>query len=211
MRVADYEKFGITADLLKKVEKAVADTRNKVLIYDDNLIDATYFSCSGGMTEDAKAVWGTDIPYLQATESPGEETAAYYTDTVTLTAEELQSRLGRRFNGNPDSWFGQVTYTDGGGVDTIQICGSNYSGVELRKALGLRSTVFTITATGTVITISTKGFGHRVGMSQYGAEAMAIAGRTYEQILAHYYAGVNLVTYSTQEIDKGLVLEYNVA
>ena len=94
-----------------------------MLTYDGALIEATYFSCSGGRTEDAVAVWGTDVPYLRSTDSPGEEKATHYMDTVTFSAEEFQNLLGADLSGLPGSWFGEITYTDGGGVDTIDIGG----------------------------------------------------------------------------------------
>lgn len=188
----DFMAAGNSTDLLEKVKQAVTETAGYVLTYEGELAEATYFSCSGGMTEDAKAVWGQDIPYLRATESLGEEGATHFTDTVTFTAEEFAERLGGGFSGFPGTWIGKITYTDGGGVDTIVLGDSTYSGTELRKLLGLRSTAFVITIVGDRVTVTTKGFGHRVGMSQYGADAMALKGSTYDQILAHYYQGTAL-------------------
>lgn len=187
------EAYTGSASGIESARQAVRDTEGLVLTYNGELIDATYFSCSGGMTEDAVAVWGAEIPYLQAVSSPGEEQAAHYSDTTTFTAEEFQAALGVRLSGSPKSWLGKVTYTAGGGVDTMAIGGIDFRGTELRTALGLRSTVFTMTATGDSIVITTKGFGHRVGMSQYGAEAMAVSGSSFEDILAHYYQGTSLI------------------
>lgn len=192
---SDYLSAGHTQAELDKVTDAVTATCGQVLTYDDKLIDATYFSCSGGRTEDALAVWGADVPYLQAVDSPGEENAAHYIDTVQFTSGEFQTKLGTQLTGSPGSWIGTVTYTDGGGVDTIQIGGISYTGTQLRQLLDLRSTAFAITAVGDTITITTKGFGHRVGMSQYGADAMAVAGSSFREILAHYYPGTMLVEY----------------
>ncbi len=180
---------------LEKIREAVMATRGQVLTYNGRVIMATYFSCSGGSTEDAVAVWGQDIPYLQTVESPGEEGAAVYADSVTFTAEQFQRRLGTVLDGTPGSWFGNITYTAGGGVDTMEIGGVLYKGTTLRALLGLRSTIFTLRVTENSITIDTKGFGHRVGMSQYGADAMAAGGSTYDKILAHYYRGTKLSLY----------------
>lgn len=179
-------------DNVEKVRAAVEATDSLVLTYGGELIEATYFSCSGGSTEDAVAVWGTDYPYLRATDSPGEEQAAHYTDTVTFTAEEFASRLGQALSGKPETWLGFTTYTAGGGVNSMRIGNTEYKGTELRTLLGLRSTAFTIETEGDTITITTRGFGHRVGMSQYGADAMALAGSSFEEILAHYYKGTTL-------------------
>lgn len=181
------DAYAGTAEGIEGARQAVEDTLGLVLTYGGELIDATYFSCSGGRTEDALAVWGADIPYLQAVSSPGEEQASHYTDTVTFTAEEFRTALGESLSGSPESWIGKVTYTDGGGVDTMVIGGREYKGTELRSLLSLRSTAFQISVSGEQIIVTTKGFGHRVGMSQYGAEAMAVSGSSFEEILAHYY------------------------
>ena len=188
----DYLSQGGTEEGLEKVRTAVAATSGSVLTYEGELIEATYFSCSGGSTEDAAAVWGTEFPYLQAVDSPGEEKAAHYTDTVRFSAEAFENALGVSLSGSPGSWFRDVTYTDGGGVDTIVIGGTSYSGTFLRSLLGLRSTAFSISTGEDTITITTKGYGHRVGMSQYGADAMAVTGSTFPEILAHYYPGTTL-------------------
>ncbi len=184
-----YLEKGNTQQSLNKITDAVGQTAGQVLTYENALIDATYYSCSGGRTEDAMAVWGQDIPYLQSVESPGEEGAVHYIDTVTLPITQLEEALGVELSG---SWLGAVTYTQGGGVDTIWLGGKEYAGTELRQLLGLRSTAFVMTAVGSSITITTKGYGHRVGMSQYGADAMAVAGSTYREILSHYYPGTQL-------------------
>ncbi len=188
----DYLQAGGSPELADKVRTAVIDTSGQVLLYNGKLIEATYYSCSGGMTEDALAVWGTDIPYLRATESPGEEGAAHYVDTERFTLSEFKAILGIPAAVR-DCAIEYISHTSGGGVDKIRICGQEFTGLEMRQKLGLRSTVFQITVIGESVTITTKGFGHRVGMSQYGAEAMAVDGSTYDQILAHYYPGTELV------------------
>ena len=125
-------------------------------------------------------------------ESPGEENAAHYTDTVYFSKAEFADRLGLPLIGDPGTWFGQTTYTPGGGVDTVNIGGVVCAGTFLRSKLGLYSTAFTLTPDPQGVTVTTKGFGHRVGMSQYGADAMAAAGSTYGEILAYYYRGTTL-------------------
>ena len=187
----NYLAQGGTQEGVDKIKAAIAATSGYVLTYEGELIEATYFSCSGGSTEDAAAVWGTDFPYLQAVSSPGEENAPHDTDTVTFTPGEFQAALGVDLSGSPRSWFGITTYTEGGGVASMTIGGESYTGTQLRSLLGLRSTAFTVTA-GEEITITTKGYGHRVGMSQYGADAMAVTGSTFEEILAYYYQGTSL-------------------
>ncbi len=189
----DYLAQGGTQENLEKIREAVYATAGYVLTYEGELIEATYFSCSGGSTEDAAAVWGTDYPYLQAVDSPGEEQASVYTDTVSFSFRQFQNALGILLEGAPETWFGPVEYTEGGGVASLEIGGESYSGTQLRSLLGLRSTNFSLQTEPDAITVTTKGYGHRVGMSQYGADAMALQGSTYPQILEHYYQGTQLV------------------
>lgn len=187
-----YLEMGGTQKAILDAQSAVEATSGYVLTYEGQLIEATYFSCSGGSTEDAVAVWGTDYPYLRAVESPGEEYAVHHSDTVSFTKDELEDRLGIDLSEDPGSWVGTATYTAGDGIHTLTIGGTNFSGTELRSLLGLRSTAFSVEAAEEGLTITTRGFGHRVGMSQYGADAMAAAGSTYDQILAYYYQGTSL-------------------
>ena len=190
--VAKYMEEGGDENSVNKIVKAVNDTAGQVMIYNGEYIDATYFSCSGGRTEDAADVWGADVPYLRSVESPGEESAGYYTETLRMTTREFCAKIDYTPPGMAESWFGNVSYTDGGGVASVEIGDRLYSGVELRKSLNLRSTAFVMTAIGEYIVITTKGFGHRVGMSQYGADAMAVSGYSYKEILCYYYQGAEL-------------------
>lgn len=191
-----YMEKGGAEETVDAAQEAVWETGNNVLTYEGNLIEATYFSCSGGSTEDAVAVWGTDVPYLRATDSPGEEQATHFTDTVTFTVKEFAAALALDLKGPPESWLGPVTYTEGGGVHTMMIGGISFEGTALRKILNLRSTAFTVEAGENGIVVTTRGYGHRVGMSQYGADAMAAAGKDYPQILSHYYQGTVLTSWT---------------
>ena len=187
----DYLAKGGRSEAISKVSEAVNGTRGLVLTYEGELIEATYFSCSGGSTEDAVAVWGTEVPYLVATDSPGEEKATHYEDVVSLPVHEFMQLL-ELDSDQGDNLFGVITYTAGGGIDRAEIGGMTYTGTELRSMLGLKSTAITFHAVGEEIQILTRGYGHRVGMSQYGADAMALSGSSYQQILAHYYRGTSL-------------------
>ena len=191
----DYIGRGGTTEVVDKIRIAVRATASQVLTYQGELIEATYFSCSGGKTEDAVAVWGTDYPYLRSVESPGEESAPPYTDTMIFTPEEFQNKLDITLPADPMTWFGSVTYTSGGGVADMEIGDRIYTGTELRAMLGLRSTAFSVAAEEGAIRITTKGYGHRVGMSQYGAEAMAVSGSSYAQILLWYYPGTEITVW----------------
>lgn len=179
---------------IEKIRNAVLQTGNEVLCYNGTLIDATYFSCSGGVTEDAVAVWGNEVPYLRSVESPGEESAKHYVDTITFTKDEFMRRLDIVNDVNVLS-VEEIQYTSGGGIDTVKICGVSLRGTVIRKKLGLNSTAMLINVVGDVVTITTKGKGHRVGMSQYGADAMARKGADYKEILSHYYYNTEVVTY----------------
>ena len=181
-----------TQEDVDKVAQCVQDTRGWVLYWQGEFAECTYFSCSGGRTEDAVAVWGSEIPYLQSVNSPGEEQSGSYSRSVYMSRTQLQEKLGCTLSGQPGDWLGMVTYTEGGGVSTMVFAGRSYSGVTLRKLLGLSSTAFTMVAEEDGITIQTKGKGHRVGMSQYGAHAMAGQGHTWQEILQHYYPGTEI-------------------
>lgn len=190
--IHDYMAAGGLEENIEKVQRAVNETSGYVLTYDGELIEATYFSCSGGKTEDAVAVWGADVPYLRSVASPGEEKATYYTDEVHFTVAELEDKLDIALTDGVRDQIGEVSYTAGGGVDQIAIGEKQFRGTELRKLLGLRSTAFAVSVEDGGLTFITRGYGHRVGMSQYGADAMAVDGNTYREILMHYYPGTTL-------------------
>ena len=188
---------GTSNENRRKAEQAVSETDGIVMTYDGALIEATFFSCSGGQTEAAADVWGNDIPYLQSVSSPGEEQAPHFTGKVTVPVQMFQEKLQEEDNNftvsdklSDDSF--SLTYTQGGGVKTVQVGGSTFTGKTFRKIFGLDSTDFKITVNGQSVVFSTSGYGHRVGMSQYGAQAMASEGADFETILLHYYTGVAL-------------------
>lgn len=181
---------------VEAIRRAVYETAGQVLTYEGGLIDAVYFSCSGGSTEDAAAVWGQEVPYLQSVDSPGEEAAAAYFQERRFSRRELEEKLGIKLEEEPNLWFQKMIYTAGGGVETVQIGGKNWTGVELRSLLELTSTRFVVEPEKEAVRLCIFGYGHRVGMSQYGADAMAAGGSDYRQILAHYYSDTELTNYS---------------
>ncbi len=188
----DYlDGLGYQQDVVK-AKAAVESTAGLVVTYEKELAETTYFSCSGGRTESAAAIWNVEIPYLQAVDSPGEEYAAVFSGSLTFTAEEFAACLDRSLSGDPAQWFGKERRTDGGGVAALVIGGISYSGTELRSMLGLPSICFSVDVAGEEICITTRGKGHRVGLSQYGAGAMAEQGSDFRQILAHYYPGTDV-------------------
>lgn len=188
---------GWQAETSSAAVQAVQETDGLVLTYEDKLIEATYFSCSGNRTEAALAVWGSDIPYLQSVESIGEEAAPRYCDEVCLSPEVFAQTLQNAYPqidlaATHESWIEEVTYTKGGGIDKAVIGGVSISGTKLRQLFSLRSTDIAFQMQGEQIIITTYGFGHRVGMSQYGAKAMAEKNCNFEEILTHYYQNVQI-------------------
>ena len=183
-------------EAIAPAEDAVRQTDSAAIYYEGALIDAVFFSCSGGRTEDAADVWGGEVPYLHAVDSPDEQ-APHNTDSVTASKSEFAAILMEAnemavFSEDGTGWVGQITYTNGGGVATAELGGCIFTGVQLRRLFGLYSTAFTLEFQGETAVFTTHGFGHRVGMSQYGADAMAKAGKGYQDILQWYYQGVTV-------------------
>lgn len=192
-----------TEDRLR-AEAAVDATDGLVIRYQGDLIDAVFFSCSGGRTEAAAAVWGKDLPYLQSVDSPGEEASPHFTDEIRLPLEafcrileEAQPMVS--FSADRGDWVEAIRYTPGGGVASLLLGGRAFTGRELRRLFSLRSTAFTLTLTETEAVFETRGYGHRVGMSQWGAEAMASDGADFIGILTHYYTGVTVEAFSRDD------------
>ena len=175
-----------------KIKNAVNDTKGKVLKYNGEYIEALYFSMSNGKTELPTYVWSTNYPYLQVVSSSWDENISASKYTVTMSYKELSNKLGVTVNENSE--IKVLSRTAGDRVNEISIAGKTFSGVKVRSLLGLRSADFEITKTSSGVKITTKGFGHGVGMSQYGANGAAKAGYTYKQILNHYYSGASLVS-----------------
>lgn len=174
-----------------KIKNAVNATKGQVLKYNGSYIDALYFSMSNGKTELPSYVWSTNYPYLQVVSSSWDEGLSAAKHTVSLTYAKLSEKLG--ITVNKDSEIKVLSKTAGDRVNEISIAGKTFTGIKVRSLLGLRSADFTISKNSTGVSITTIGFGHGVGMSQYGANGAAKAGYTYKQILSHYYSGVSLV------------------
>ncbi|MBP3766631.1 MAG: stage II sporulation protein D [Bacilli bacterium] len=173
-----------------KVKRAVDDTKGLYLSYNNDFIEAVYHSTSNGYTEDSSYVWGNSFPYLVSVESVYDNTnQSFYMETF-LSYEDLSSKLNDLIT--YDTEFSIISYTTSGRVDKISINNNIYSGIKLREKLGLRSTSFEIEKNSLGVVFKTKGYGHGVGMSQYGANGMAKNGYNYKDILTHYYPGTIL-------------------
>lgn len=182
---------------LPKLQTAVRETRGEYMVYEGQTVKAFFYSASSGRTETAHDVWGgNDYPYLQSVESVGDTTAPDFESTVTVTkidfVQKLQSKNNAVIVSEPlSSMIGEVTRTEGGSVAAVVLGGQLFKGTEIRTIFGLRSANFTIDAQDDDIVFHVKGYGHGVGMSQYGANYMAKQGKTYREILQHYYTGID--------------------
>ena len=180
-----------------KIAAAVDAVSGLLLCYEDEPIAAAFHAISSGQTEDAETVWGTALPYRVSVPSPADETAPQYTDTVSLPPETVQKALQAvnpavTFPDDPAQWF-TVTETGASGT-VLHIEGGSvtWTGQQLRDALALRSACFTVAYGDGQLRFTTKGYGHNVGMSQYGANAMAQHGSSFDDILLHYYPGTTV-------------------
>lgn len=181
-----------------KIEQCVKETAGKVITYEGKPINAFFHANSGGTTELPVNVWGgTGLPYLQVVETAGEEGYTQYQSEVSLTQEELLEKLKTKYEDiqidftNPEE-IKVLEYTDSGRVKTIKFGNHELSGVETRTLLGLRSTNFEVLQENNTIKFSVKGYGHGVGMSQTGADSLAKQGKNYEEIIKHFYVGVEI-------------------
>ncbi len=184
------EKWGDKADeYCEKIKKAVEDTENIMITYDNKPILAVYHAISSGKTEDAKDVWGTSYPYLTAKQSTFDTLSNTYISKTVFTTEKLKSVLADAvaLSGEEANYFGKPVRTDSGMVKTISVCNTELNGAKIRSLLGLRSSNFEISYKDGSFTFTVYGYGHGVGMSQYGADYMAKQGSNYKEILSHYY------------------------
>ncbi|MBR5662127.1 MAG: stage II sporulation protein D [Bacilli bacterium] len=182
------KKWGLKFDeYYKKIVNAVISTKNEIILYNDEVINAYYFSISNGKTEDSSYVFG-DLNYLVSVESPWDKNYSSYSDSVNMSFNEFKNKLG--LIGNIK--INNIKRTNTNHVEEIVINNKKYTGVEFRKLLNLKSTDFEIEINDINIKITTKGHGHGVGMSQYGANSMAIEGKNYEDIIKYYYKDVEI-------------------
>lgn len=163
-----------------------------VVCYQDAPAGTSYFALSNGLTEASENVWGTPLPYLVPVESSSDLAADNYQYTLTLTAAQVQSLLSAGLGVAPDAsapeqWFGTPRFTPSGYVASLSVCGQTVTGPTLRRVLGLRSACFSIRYADGSFAFTTRGYGHGVGLSQWGAKAMAEAGKSWQEILTHYF------------------------
>lgn len=191
----------------QKILRAVAETGTEVILYDNKLISALFHSSSATQTVDAVQVWGNAVPYLVGVESPEGEGVPNYKSELRLPLADFKSAVLAKYpaavlEGAPSAWFGEAERSAGGSVIRILIGGVPLKGTEVRTLFSLRSASFSISATETEIVFSVTGYGHGVGMSQYGANTMAKEGTLYRDILSWYYSGVEVVSCPADLLNK---------
>ncbi|WP_026672825.1 stage II sporulation protein D [Alkalihalobacterium bogoriense] len=178
---------------MNKIRQAVYATQGEVLTFEGEPIEALFFSTSNGFTENSEDYWTGEIPYLRSVESPWDKESPRYEGQTQMTVAELETKLGVTLPAGDE--IGEiVSRTKGNRVSKVIINNKEFTGRDIRELLGLDSSDFQWHRNGNTITFVTRGWGHGVGMSQYGAEGMAKEGKTYKDIIEHYYNGVSLTT-----------------
>lgn len=182
----------------QKIEQSVNETKGKIITYNNEPINAFFHANSGGRTELPVNVWGgSGLPYLQVVETAGEEGYSQYASEVEFSNEELITKLKEKYEDIQIDFANSediriLEYTDSNRVKTVKLGNHEISGVEARTIFGLKSTNFEITRQENKIKFAVKGYGHGVGMSQTGADTMAKQGSNYEEIINHFYIGVEI-------------------
>lgn len=180
----NYDKY------TEKITAAVDAVLGQTITHNGKPILAVCHSISGGRTESATNMWGGEYPYLQPVESVGDVLNPNYLTEVTVSADEMAKALKTldiSAEGDTSKWIGEVKRSDSGTVLTVKICGTDVKGSKLRSALSLRSANFDVEYSDKKFKFTVRGYGHGVGMSQYGAQFMALQGSTYKEILKWYY------------------------
>ncbi len=191
-----------------KIATAVRETDGMTILYGDKPILAAFFSAASGQTNQSGDVWLQNLPYLQSVESPeGEGEVPNYYSLKTFTEEEFKQILLAQYpeaklEGIAEKWFGEVKKNDSDMVISMKIGGVDMKGTKLRAMFSLRSAAFTVSAEKGNIVFHVTGYGHGVGMSQYGANVMAKEGKKYQEILQWYYTGVNIGPYTPTTLAK---------
>jgi stage II sporulation protein D len=188
---------------MKRIKQAVEATRGKIITFKGDPITASFFSTSNGFTENSEDYWQNAFPYLKSVESPWDKTSPKYADQKVVTVSQVEKALGVRI-GTSQTIGKIIERTAGNRIGKIKIGNKTFAGREVRESLNLRSSDFTLERKGHQVIIRTKGYGHGVGMSQYGANGMAKEGSKVTDIIAHYYQGTEI---TPVEGEKALALK----
>lgn len=181
------DKYG---EYSNKIKKVIIDTKGEYITYNDEIIEAFFFSTSTGYTENSEEVFNEELPYLRSVESAWDKDSPSFNNEIEISKNDFYNKLGISYSDILD--ISDVEKTVSGRIKSLKINGAYFKGVDVRTKLGLRSTFFTFYENEDKIIIKTKGYGHGVGMSQYGAQGMALAGFKYEDIIKYYYTGVEI-------------------
>lgn len=176
---------------MNKINQAVKETEGQIITYDSAPITASFFSTSNGYTENSEDYWEGEVDYLRSVESPWDEESPEFSMQTTLTVAEVSEALEIPLQDDKEIPM-EISHTDSGRVAEISIAGNAFTGPEFRDKLGLRSSDFTIEQSDGHLIFTTQGFGHGVGMSQFGANGMAAEGKNYDDIIHHYYTDVEI-------------------
>lgn len=175
---------------MERIQEAVQATSDQIITYDGAPITAAFFSTSNGYTENSEDYWQNPFPYLKSVESPWDHKSPKFHAQKTFTIAQFEQALGVKVSGNE---VGKIlTRTTGNRVNQVEVGGKAFSGRDIRELLNLNSSDFTWKRNGNQIVINTKGWGHGVGMSQFGANGMAQEGQSYQEIVSHYYKGTKI-------------------
>ena len=191
------------AEKYRKVTDAVTATAGQVLTYEGGTAQTFYHSTCGGKTASAKEVWGEEIPYLQSVTCKWDRDAPRYRETFSVSLSDLPWLLGDGSSPCIAVAEGETVTvvpsvageSDSGRIEAVSYAGLMFDAADFRRALGLNSTRFTLESDGETLKVTTYGFGHGVGLCQYGANGMAKDGKTYDEILSYYYKGTELNTF----------------
>lgn len=181
----------------QRLQTAVTETDGMILVYEDEPIAAVFCAAATDRTESAKDIWGSDLPYLVSVESPGGRDCSRYEGTVTVAQTDFAAAVRAQFpeadfSQAPSTWFRDSHRSAAGSVLDVLVGEVRLSGSQVRQLAGLNSANFTVKVQDADLVFSTVGYGHGVGLSQYGARYLALDGQTYDQILSHYYPGTQL-------------------
>lgn len=190
------QKWGDKTDeYTGKIKNAIKEVKGYLITYNKEPILAAYHSISSGKTESAKNVWGSDYPYLKPTDSIGDLLSPNYLSEVTFSTDKFKEILtGLKITpgSDPATFAGQPKRSESGTVLTQSLCGKELTGKDIRTAFSLRSANYDLKYANNIFTFTVRGYGHGVGMSQYGANYMALQGSTFLEILSWYYSGCTM-------------------
>ena len=177
-----------------RIWQAVSQTDGLCVTYEGKPIQALFFSSAPGSTVDAQTVWGRALPYLVSVKSPEGDEVPNYRSQLTLTTGEFRRLVAQEYpgadlTGPVSGWLSDFAWEPSGTVNTVKVGGVTLTGGQVRRLLGLRSACFSVSVSGEDMTFHVTGYGHGVGMSQYGANAMARQGKSFRDILTWYYTG----------------------